>query len=442
MAFVNRNILIDSFQDGDFPNGNDFTNLIDSCYNYNLSALPEVFSFVQSASSEWKDAYTYVNANSSLIAFKDSVQTNYLNLTGGIVNGSVNITESLTANGQILSAGKDLFDLFLTAETDSQQLSFNKIDTGLSVERGNTVSLSALKTVIEVPFTHSVFNPTAGQTHIFGQFSQLAPASNSIPKSICYVSQHKGAFTKVVAVNDFTDGSGEGHTLQIVNRTQNLSAVISNNLIYSSELVSTPSPLANGTATLRNGVPLSWSSLLVTPFLESVVGSLASGIRLDQSGSYVQTGTNSNAIDATLFAALSVQISHRQEASGTPGGIELIYSLDNGNTFTDNNLITVSNGSTVNFVTDSLIITPSTPFTNQVVLRFLKTESSLRRLRDIVVIGRFVNDTRIITKTLTPALQVSGGDVIDIRFATNSSSYNTPPTNVVNRVNASLYVEG
>jgi hypothetical protein len=438
MAFVDRNILIESFQDGDFPNGNDFANLIDSCYNYNLSALPEVFSFVQSASSEWKDAYTYVNANSSLIAFKDQVQTNYLNLTGGTVEGSINVINSLSAGKQILSAGKDLFDIFLTSETDSQRLSFNKVNSNLEIQRGNTISLSALRTIIEIPFTHEIFNPAAGQTYIFGQFSQLFPATNNIPKSICYISQHKGQITKVTAVNDFTDGSGESHTLQLVNRTQNISAVISNNLIYSSELVSTPSPLAPGTSTLREGLPGTWTSNLITPFLESEVGPLASGIRLDQSGSYVQTAT----IDATLYTALSVQISHRQEASGTPGGIELVYSLDGGQNFIDQDLITGVNSSTSTFTTHSLIITPPTTFTDDLILRFRKTESSLRRIRDIVVIGRFVNDTRRITTTFAQPLQVSEGDILDVRLATNGSTYNAPPTNVVNRVNATFYVEG
>jgi hypothetical protein len=76
------------------------------------------------------------------------------------------------------------------------------------------------------------------------------------------------------------------------------------------------------------------------------------------------------------------------------------------------------------------------------MLRFRKTESSLRRVRDIVVIGRFVNDTRRITTTFTPPLQVSEGDILDVRLATNGGTYNVPPTNVVNRVNATFYVEG
>lgn len=437
MAFVNRDILIESFQDGDFPNGNDFANLIDSCYNYNLSGLPEVFAFVQSASGEWKEAYTYVNANSSLLAFKADVQTNYLNLTGGTVFGSVNVAQSLSAGKQILSAGKDLFDLFLTSETDSQKLTFNKTSTDLAIERGGTVSLSALKTIIEIPFTHNTFNPTAGVTHIFGQFPQLAPRSNSVPKSVCYISSQKGIIPKVILVNDYTNGSGETHTMQLVNRTQNISATIINNLVYSAELASTPFSLPNGTATLREGLPGNWNSNSITPFLESVVGPQA-GIRLDLSTSFVQTP----AIDATLYAALSVQISHRQEAAGTPGGIEVIYSLDGGSTFTDQDIITVPNSSTNTYLTDSVIITPTTPFTSNVILRFRKTESSLRRIRDIVTIGRFVNDTRVVNVTLTPPLQVQAGDVLDVRLFTNGSSYNVPPTNVVNLVNASLYVEG
>jgi hypothetical protein len=51
---------------------------------------------------------------------------------------------AVNAQTQLLSAGTDLFDIFLTSETDSQTLLFNETNKDLSISSGNTVSLSAL----------------------------------------------------------------------------------------------------------------------------------------------------------------------------------------------------------------------------------------------------------------------------------------------------------
>jgi hypothetical protein len=57
---------------------------------------------------------------------------------GGTMEGNLNVT------GQYLSGGKNLNEIFLTSETDSQQLIWDKDIKSLSITYGNTVSLSSL----------------------------------------------------------------------------------------------------------------------------------------------------------------------------------------------------------------------------------------------------------------------------------------------------------
>lgn len=68
-----------------------------------------------------------------------SVTTGDLN-----ASGNVNIQGTLDVQTEILSAGTNLSDIFLTSETDSQTLSYNVTGENLSISSGNTVNLSAL----------------------------------------------------------------------------------------------------------------------------------------------------------------------------------------------------------------------------------------------------------------------------------------------------------
>lgn len=54
------------------------------------------------------------------------------------------LLSSLNVNGQILSAGVPLHNIFLTSETDSQILSYNTQTELLSISNGNSVSLASL----------------------------------------------------------------------------------------------------------------------------------------------------------------------------------------------------------------------------------------------------------------------------------------------------------
>ena len=67
-------------------------------------------------------------------------------ITTGILNasGNVDIQGTLDVQTEILSAGVNLSDIFLTSETDSQTLSYNVTGENLSISSGNTVNLSAL----------------------------------------------------------------------------------------------------------------------------------------------------------------------------------------------------------------------------------------------------------------------------------------------------------
>lgn len=59
---------------------------------------------------------------------------------GGTMEGTLNVT------GQYLSAGTDLFDIFLTSETDSQTLSYNDAGT-LSLTNSDSVVLSSFNNI-------------------------------------------------------------------------------------------------------------------------------------------------------------------------------------------------------------------------------------------------------------------------------------------------------
>jgi hypothetical protein len=68
---------------------------------------------------------------------------------------------SLSSLGKILSGDRDLADIFLTSETDSQTLSFDDISEVLSISNGNSVALSSIKEAAN-NFTSSNFLSLSG----------------------------------------------------------------------------------------------------------------------------------------------------------------------------------------------------------------------------------------------------------------------------------------
>ena len=108
--------------------------------NPDSSNWDSTYTTVKDISGNWQSTYQTVCALSAL--WEESAEilptvTNYLS-TNLVTISSLNVTQKL------LSAGTDLFDIFLTSETDSQTLLFNESTKDLSISNGNTVSLSAL----------------------------------------------------------------------------------------------------------------------------------------------------------------------------------------------------------------------------------------------------------------------------------------------------------
>jgi hypothetical protein len=105
----------------------------------------QALTVLTSNSANWDFSYdvaTYVQANSG--SWEESAEiiptvTNYLS--------TVPVTlSSADVRGQLLSSGTDLFDIFLTTETDSQTLSYTPSSYSLSISNGNTVNLSSINT--------------------------------------------------------------------------------------------------------------------------------------------------------------------------------------------------------------------------------------------------------------------------------------------------------
>lgn len=128
---------------------------------------------------------------------------------------------SLSSLGRILSAGKDLTDIFLTTETDSQSLNFNELTEFLSITNGNSVSLSSLsdKSYADSNFLRLSGGNISGNLTVQGNISALGTATfantifattsalsvvNTGPGPALYVFQASGPYD----VASFYDGDG------------------------------------------------------------------------------------------------------------------------------------------------------------------------------------------------------------------------------------------
>ena len=109
----------------------------------NSSNITQVNSLVNSNSSNWNIAYnssTIYQSNSSTYATINFSNNKFLPLSGGNISGTLNVQTKL------LSAGTDLFDIFLTSETDSKTLNYVASSYNLFISNGNTVNLSSINT--------------------------------------------------------------------------------------------------------------------------------------------------------------------------------------------------------------------------------------------------------------------------------------------------------
>ena len=110
-----------------------------SISNGNTVNLSSINTTVANTSARWEDVYNTVSALSG--TWDLVTVTNYLS-TELVTVSSLNVTN------QLLSAGTDLFNIFLTQETDSQTLTYNELTYDLVITNGNTVNLSSVNNTI------------------------------------------------------------------------------------------------------------------------------------------------------------------------------------------------------------------------------------------------------------------------------------------------------
>lgn len=151
-----------------FVQDTSFTGVI-STLNYKTSQeWAESYTSIQANSAIWTEAYTVLQANS---ATWDTAQARVWGTILGVLSAQTDLWSYLSAEtfspsqltaflatnaltlcsinttGQILSAGTDLFDIFLTTETESQTLSYIPSSYELSISNGNTVNLSSINSL-------------------------------------------------------------------------------------------------------------------------------------------------------------------------------------------------------------------------------------------------------------------------------------------------------
>jgi hypothetical protein len=173
---------------GNVINFEAFVNSVSGSWNGGQEAL----TVLAGNSALWDFSYnvaTFVQANSALWEESSEIiptVTNYLS--------TVPVTlSSADVRGKLLSAGTDLFDIFLTSETDSQTLSYTPSSYNLSISNGNTVNLSS---IVISPDADAIFNTvsaTALSGVFYGDGSNLIGASLPGQKDINTVVQSGSA---------------------------------------------------------------------------------------------------------------------------------------------------------------------------------------------------------------------------------------------------------
>ena len=98
---------------------------------------------------------------------------------GGTMNGNLNV------NGNYLSGGVNLLDIFVTSESDNQTLTYNNSNYNLSISNGNTVNLSAINTTFSINSAkyESVYTTTNANSATWSQ-----AYTNLVNNSAAYLS--------------------------------------------------------------------------------------------------------------------------------------------------------------------------------------------------------------------------------------------------------------
>jgi len=161
--------------------------------NFQVSTFPgaAIWGNIIGTLSNQTDLWRYLSAET----FSPSQLTAFLN-TNAISLCSIDV------NGTILSAGTNLFDIFLTSETDSQTLSYIPSSYNLSISNGNTVNLSSINLAIIPTVTNYLSNNNVQLSGV-----SLSPITNTQGADVNRLLQDK--LSEIISVKDF-GAKGDG----------------------------------------------------------------------------------------------------------------------------------------------------------------------------------------------------------------------------------------
>jgi hypothetical protein len=223
-------------------------------------------------------------------------------------------------------------------------------------------------------------------------------------------------------VTKFTAGSNENSTLTIANITQGTTQVVSSTIQY----YAAQTLLIN--ESLQTPIPSGWSQTNVT-FAGSYAGFATSGV------APWSANLDTLTFNAAAYGSLSVSFDTAKFGGGTPDGpLRLSYSLDGGSTWT-----VVGNGATPTSSSIYLSATLSVPVTSSTMrLRWdmTQTTTAQKRLRNVTVYGVDPTDGSATLITLGTPLNVTAGDLLEIRWLT--PTWTTNPTSIVNLLNLKI----
>ena len=458
MAIQSLSYLKSKFEKGDFPDQNDFHDLLDSSYNYSLSVLPEFIAFLQPLTGDWQASYNLVQANSGenwsyqgldirglsgnwerayttlsaasgfweaaykLATDYQAFSANYatvaytnatfLPTSGGTINNSLNVTKN------ILSGGQNLFNIFQSKPNDYQKLTYNQTGETLGITNGNTISLSSLASFVTLNFGHSEIDPVANTNYYFGQFKSLQPTtSHSISRQV--ISLVRGtAVEAVVYVSFLSSGTPftESASYYLVNKTKNnTQSLISGNIKIGNNVVTfVNQPLTTGS------LPTGWSQTLVSfPTSEGGYAYFSD----------INSTLQSPAFDATAYAKITINFDVAKFGSGPDGPIGVEYSLNGGLNWTPGGVSPTPDSS--DYLSADLDITETS---NNMIIRLTRLSSpfSGKRVKNLTFTGTGGAGAGVGYAQLTPPLSLDKGDVLEIKWST--PSWVQTPTEVLTNV--------
>jgi len=206
------------------------------------NALSGITNLINSNSANWDESDQILALSAAILP----TVINYL-------SSETIIFDTVDARNQILSSGIDLFDIFLTEETDNQTLTYEGSSFELSITNGNTVNLSS---ILESPQSNAIFNSVTGT--FYGDGSNLVGVI--LPEQIAVntsVQQNSAfwniAYNTATAYSDISSTFITNTEVQIISSLLtplSLTNTLTSSLITNIEFANFQTNVANASATL------------------------------------------------------------------------------------------------------------------------------------------------------------------------------------------------